>query len=292
MGEAISGLGLYKKNLRTSFGVFSSVLKARLIIISRYKGSLTMELFMPVVFAALPILLGISIGANPNIDVGGNWETSTGTSDFKAYMLIGASTFMVVMLMTWLVGYWLRREMVTGTLESVWVSPAEKYLVIAGVTGYALIRAFIAFIASFLLGSLIFGINPFQGNIGIAVLFILLGLLPLWGISFLFGALILRIKEADSIINLLQWVLAFFMGVYFPVAALGPFLEWVAKSFPPTWMTNGVRASLLDIGYFFGSWYADIAILFIFAAVFPLLGYAIFQGTQKRMKKTQGIGMY
>ncbi len=291
MSGAIAGLGLYSKNLGTSFGVFASVLRARLIIISRYKGSLTMELFMPIVFAALPILLGTSI-ASSGVSVGDNWMEATGTADFKAYMLIGSCTFMVVMLMTWLVGYWLRREMVTGTLESVWVTPAKKYLVIAGVTGYALIRALVAFTVSFLIGSLIFGVNPFQGNIMIAVFFIMLGLLPLWGISFLFGALILRIKEADSIINLLQWVLAFFMGVYFPVTALPGFLEFVAKSFPPTWMTNGVRASLLDIGYFFGSWYADIAILFVFAAVFPLLGYAIFHGSERRQKKTQGMGMY
>lgn len=287
----MAGLGLYQKNLRTSFNVFSAVLKARLLIISRYKGSLLMELFMPIVFAALPILLGISI-ANAGTPVGENWETSTGTQDFKGYMLIGACTFTVVMLMTWLVGFWVRREMVTGTLESVWITPAKKYLVIAGVTGYALIRAFVAFIISFLLGSLIFGINPFQGNMLVAVAFILVGLLPLWGISFLFGALILKIKEANSVINLLQWLLAFFMGVYFPVTALPSFLQFIAKSFPPTWMTNGVRAALLNIGYFFETWYMDLAVIFVFAAVLPLLGYAVFVGTERRLKKNEGMGMY
>jgi ABC-2 type transport system permease protein len=284
-------MGYYDKSPKTSFGVFSTVLKARLRIISRYKGALMMELFMPIVFAALPILLGVSI-ASGGVDVGGNWEETTGTSDFKAYMLIGASTFMVVMLMTWLVGFWLRREMVSGTLESVWVSPAKKYLVIGGVTGYALIRAFVAFILSFLLGSLIFGINPFQGNMLMAVAFILVGLLPLWGISFIFGALILRIKEADSIINLLQWVLSFFMGVFFPVTVLPGFLRLIAQSFPPTWMTNGVRAALLDVGFFFETWYLDLAIIFVFAAVFPLLGYGIFLASERRMKKTSGLGMY
>jgi ABC-2 type transport system permease protein len=285
-------MGYYDKNRKTSFGVFSTVLRARLRIISRYKGALLMELFMPIVFAALPIMLGVSIASGGDVDVASNWEKTTGTADFKAYMLIGASTFMVVMLMTWLVGFWLRREMVSGTLESVWVSPAKKYLVIGGVTGYALIRAFVAFILSFLIGSVVFGINPFQGNILMAVLFILAGLLPLWGISFIFGALILRIKEADSIINLLQWVLSFFMGVFFPVTVLPGFLRVVAQSFPPTWMTNGVRAALLDVGYFFETWYMDLAIIFVFAAVFPLLGYGIFLASERRMKKTSGLGMY
>ncbi|MFQ6061015.1 MAG: ABC transporter permease [Thermoplasmata archaeon] len=291
MSAPIADLGLFRKNVKTTFNVFTTVLKTRLIIISRYKGSLLMELFMPIVFAALPILLGISL-ASGGTPVEENWRISTGTQDFKAYMLIGACTFMVVTLMIWLVGFWIRREMVTGTLESVWITPAKKYLVIAGVTGYALLRAFVAFVLSFLLGSLIFGVNPFQGNMLIAVLFILIGLLPLWGISFLFGALILKIKEANSLINLLQWLLAFFMGVYFPITALPTFLQYVAKAFPPTWMTNGVRASLLDIGYFFGSWYFDLAVIFAFAMVFPLLGYAIFFGTERRLKRNEGMGMY
>ncbi|UCD92394.1 MAG: ABC transporter permease [Methanobacteriota archaeon] len=291
MGTAIAGLGLYKKTPRTSFGVFASVLKARLIIISRYKGSLIMELFMPIVFAALPIMLGVSL-ASGGTPVAENWKISSGTADFRAFMLIGACTFSVVSLMTWLVGFWVRREMVTGTLESVWVTPAKKYLVIGGVTGYALIRAFTAFIISFLIGSLIFGVNPFQGNILIAVLFIMIGLLPLWGISFMFGALILKVKEANSLINMLQWVLAFFMGVYFPVTVLPGFLRYVALSFPPTWMTNGVRASLLEVGYFFEHWYIDLAIIFVFAAVVPLLGYMVFMRTEKRLKKNQGMGLY
>ncbi len=291
MATSIAGLGLYKKTPRTTFGVFASVLKVRFIIISRYKGSLLMELFMPIVFAALPIMLGVSL-ASSGTPVAENWKISTGTGDFKAFMLIGSCTFMVVSLMTWLVGFWVRREMVTGTLESVWVTPAKKYLVIGGVTGYALIRAFVAFILSFLLGSLIFGVNPFQGNIMIAVLFIMVGLLPLWGISFMFGALILKVKEASSLINMLQWVMAFFMGVYFPVTVLPPFLRYVALSFPPTWMTNGVRASLLDVGYFFEHWYIDLAIIFVFAAIVPLLGYAVFMRTERRLKKNQGMGLY
>lgn len=291
MAGPIAGLGYYEKSARTSFGVFSTVLKARFRIISRYKGALLMELFMPIVFAALPILLGVSI-ASGGVDVGQNWKDTTGTADFKAYMLIGSSTFMVVMLMTWLVGFWLRREMVSGTLESVWVTPAKKYLVIGGVTGYALIRAFVAFILSFVVGSFVFGINLFQGNMLMAAMFILVGLLPLWGISFMFGALILRIKEADSIINLLQWVLSFFMGVFFPVTVLPGFLRLIALSFPPTWMTNGVRAALLDVSFFFETWYFDLAMILVFAAVFPLMGYGIFIATERRMKKTQGMGMY
>jgi ABC-2 type transport system permease protein len=125
-----------------------------------------------------------------------------------------------------------------------------------------------------------------------AIIFLLVGLVPLWGLAFLFGALILKIKEANSVINSLQWVLSFLMGVFFPIAAFPPLLRYVALSFPPTWMNQGVRASLLNISYFFGTWYLHLAVMFVFAAVVPLMGYAIFLSTERRLKRREGVGQY
>ncbi len=93
-------------------------------------------------------------------------------------------------------------------------------------------------------------------------------------------------------VNSLQWVVSFLMGVFFPIAAFPPLLRWVALSFPPTWMNQGVRASLLDLSFFFESFYLHLAIMWVFVAVVPLLGYAIFLTTERRLKKKQGVGQY
>ena len=290
-------LGLCKMSASSNLNIITTVLKARFKIISRYKGALLFEFFIPIVFAAMPIMLGTAIaGGSANAAV--NFQNNTayagnpGTMDYKLYMLIGANTFMTVSLMLWLVGYWIRREQETGTLEPLYLSPAKKIYVVSGVTLYALIRASITFFVSFFLGSLIFGVNPFQGNILLALLFLFIGLIPLWGISFLFGALILKIKEANSLIQMMQWIVAFFMGVYFPVTMFPPFLRYIAMAFPPTWMNNGVRASLLNLSYFFGTWYADLAMICVFGAVVPLLGYYVFMKTGQRMKRNEGVGQF
>lgn len=288
---ASRGLGLARMSPRSNLAIIGTVLKARFLIISRYRGSLFLESLLPLVFAALPILIGVAV-AGSDAAASENFAANVGTGDYKLFMLLGASVFMVVSIMLWIVGFWIRREMEMGTLESIYLAPAKRIHVVSGIASYAFIRAFIAFGVAMALGSLVFGVNPFRADVGTAVMFLVLGLLPLWGLAFLFGALILKIKEANSVINSLQWVVSFVMGVFFPIAAFPPLLRWAALAFPPTWMNQGVRASLLDLSYFFENFYIHLAVMWVFVAVVPLLGYAIFLSTERRLKRKQGLGQY
>lgn len=265
---------------------------ARLKIISRYKGALFMEALLPIVFAALPILLGVSVAAAGGGDPATAFLANTGTSNFKLYMLIGASTFMVVSLMLWLVGYWVRREQESGTLEALYLAPSKRIYVLAGVTTYAMIRSLIAFALAITLGSVIFGVNPLEGNVLSAMMFLSLGLLPLWGISFLFGAFVMKIKEANSVIQLMQWVVAFLMGVYFPLTFFPPLLRWVAMAFPPTVINDGMRGALLDLQTLYGGWYVNLAVLVAMAFVMPYLGYEVFLRMERRIKAREGVGQF
>lgn len=288
---ATGTLGLSTMSSRSNWDVVLTVLKARFLIISRYRGSLFLETLLPLVLAALPILIGVSV-AGGDAAASTNFQDRVGTSDYRLYMLLGATVFVVVSTMLWIVGFWIRREMEIGTLESVYLAPAKRLYVVSGIASYAFIRSMVAFVVALLIGSLVFGVNPFQGEVLMAVAFLLVGLLPLWGMAFLFGAFIMKVREANSVINSMQWVVSFFMGVFFPIAAFPPLLQYVALSFPPTWMNHGVRAALLNLSYFFGTWYLDLAVLFAFALVVPLLGYQAFLTTEHRLKKREGVGQY
>ncbi len=288
-GVVSRGFGLGRPGWRARLDVVRTVFIARIHIITRYKGAIFMEALLPIVFAAMPVLLGTAFaGAN----AAQNFQANTGTANYKLYMLLGASTFTVVSIMLWLIGYWVRREQETGTLESIALAPARRVWVLAGVTSYAFVRAFIAFLIAIALGSVVFQVNPFEHGVGLALVFLAIGLIPLWGLAFIFGAFIMKIKEADSVIQVLQWVLAFLVGVFYPLKLLPPMMQAVAGLFPPTVMTDGIRASILDIGYFYGNAYANLAVLFAMALVVPLLGYEVFEVTERRLRKKEGVGHY
>lgn len=263
--------------------------RMRLINISRYPGQLLMEIIIPIVFASMPMLLGQATAGD---DASANFAANTGTANYVAYMLIGANTFTLVSNAFWHIANWLRFEQETGTLEAVYLTPTSSTVLVAGVSIYSAVRGLVSALLAYIIGCLIFRVNPFAGDVALALLFIFVGLIPLYGLTFLFGAIILRVKESNSILNLMQWVVSFLMGVFFPITALPPFLRAVAQLFPPTWMVNGVRSALLGVGYFLETWYLDMAVLWVFLLAAPLFSMWVFQRVERSLRKNEGIGTF
>ena len=290
------GFGLARPGWHASLAVAWTVFVARLRIITRYKGAILLESFLPIFFAAMPILLGIAVAGSEE-NAASNFFQNTqaagqGTMEYRVYMLLGSSTFMVVSLMLWLIGYWVRREQETGTLESIYLTPAKRLYVLVGVTSYSLVRSLAAFIVAMFVGSLLFGVNPLAGNFLAAIGYLMLGIPALWGLSFFFGALIMRVKEANSVIQLIQWVVPFFMGIYFPVTMFPPLVRITAMAFPPTLMNDAMRSALLNIPSLYGPGYVVLGLMFMAAWITPLLGYEFFGMMERRIKRNEGVGLY
>lgn len=275
--------------LSSKLSVVLATARMRLMLVSRYKGQLFTEILIPIVFASMPILLGRATAGDA---AEANFLANTGTSNYIGYMLIGSSTFLIVSFAFWLVGYWLRFEQETGTLEAIYLTPTSRVWNAAGVSLYSAVRSLISGTIAYFVGSLIFGVNPFQGEMLLALAFVLVGLLPLFGMTLLFGALVIKVKEANALINLMQWSVSLLMGVFFPVAVFPPLMRALALAFPPTWMVNGVRSALLGVGFFFGEWYLDFAVLWAFLLIAPLLGYWVFSGMERHVRRNAGMGEY
>jgi ABC-2 type transport system permease protein len=282
-------ISLTQTNPLTRWLLVWNVALARLRMQSRYRGWFLLDIMIPTVLAAMPILLGrATAGAN----AAQNFAANTGTPNYVAYLLIGSNVFMMVSGALWNVGYWLRREAETGTLEALYMAPTERVWILLGISFYGVARLVVNFALAFTIGCLIFQVNPLQGNIPIALAFLLLGMVPVFGISLLYGALILKVKEADALIQIAQWGLTFLMGIYFPITVFPPLLRAVALLFPPTWMNNGVRAALLGVGYFFGTAYFDLAVLGVFAVLAPYLGIWLFTRAEDNVRRNEGVGEF
>jgi ABC-2 type transport system permease protein len=276
-------------NISTPLSVTLASARMRLTTITRYPGQLVMDIIIPIVFAAMPILLGRA-SAGDNVEE--IFAANTGTANYVAYMLIGSSVFVIVSNAFWHIAYWLRWEQESGTLEALYLTPTHRIWVAAGTALYSCLRGLFSALTAFLLGSLILRVNPFQGEVALALAFIVVGLIPLYGLTLLFGAVILKVKEANALVNLMQWGVSFLMGIFFPIAIFPPLLKVLAMLFPPTWMTNGVRSALLGVGYFFDAWYLDLAVLWAFLLVTPYFGYWIFSRTENSVRRNEGMGQF
>jgi len=263
--------------------------RMRILTISRYPGQLIMDIILPIVIAAMPILLGRATAGDQAAAI---FEANTGTANYVGFMIIGSSVFTIVSSAFWHIAHWVRWEMETGTLESLYLAPGGRLWVAMGTALYSLIRSVLSSIVAYLLGSWILGVNPFQGELLLALLFIIVGAVPLYGMALLFGAVILKLREASALINVMQWAVSLLMGVFFPIAVLPPAMRFLALIFPPTWMTNGVRSALLGVGYFFEEWYLDLAMLGVFLIVAPFMGYWVFLRVETGIRRNEGVGQY
>jgi len=263
--------------------------RLRLLNISRYPGQMLMEIIIPIIFAAMPMLLGRATGG---ANAAANFQANTGTANYVAYLLIGANVFTIVSTAFWTIAYWIRFEQETGTLEAIYLTPTSSLALASGVALYSAMRGLTSSTLAYLLGCLIFGVNPFQGDVLLALAFIFVGLIPLYGMAFLFGALVLKVKESNALVGLMQWLVSFLMGIFFPVAVLPPLVRVVALAFPPTWMVNGARSALLGVGYFFGTWYRDMAMLWAFLLFAPLFSFWVFQRVEAGIRRNEGVGEF
>ncbi len=271
------------------FRIALAVAATQLRIASRYPGALLIDISLPILITLAPVLLGNTLA---NMVGTQSFAANTGTSDYAAYMLIGSSVFFMVRSALLNMGMWIQREQRSGTLESLYLTPTSRFWLLSGVFLYSIGRSACVFCISFTLGCLIFAINPLQGNISLALAFLILGAVPIQGISLAYGALVLRFKEAEALIQIAQWIVGLLMGLYFPLAILPWPLQGLALIFPPTWVNNGVRAALLDVAWFTGAWYTDLAIVGLFGIVMPYLGYWLFRQIERALQRNEGIGMY
>jgi ABC-2 type transport system permease protein len=237
----------------------------------------------------MPILLG---QAAAGADAAANFAAKTGTTNYVAYLLIGSNAFILVTRAFWDIAYWLRFEQETGTLEAIYLTPTGSLTLASGVALYSICRGLLTTLLAYLLGCLVFQVNPIAGDVLLALVFIFVGLIPLYAVAFLFGALVLKVKESNALVGVMQWLVSFLMGIFYPVTVLPPLARALALAFPPTWMVNGVRSALLGVGFFFETWYQDLAILGGFLLFVPLLSLWVFRQVEAGLRRNQGVGEF
>ena len=101
------------------------------------------------------------------------------TPNFAGFLLIGGGAFLLVTRALWGFGHWLRQEMQTGTLESLYLTPASMATILAGVALAFMLYSALFFVGAMVVGALLFQVVFQTSNLPMALLFLVIGLPPL-----------------------------------------------------------------------------------------------------------------
>jgi ABC-2 type transport system permease protein len=214
----------------------------------------------------------------------------SGTGDYLGYILIGTVLTNFVMAVFWGMGYALKNDMDTGVLEANWLLPIPRILMLVGRTLTSLATTAVTSVVMLVTAALVFGFRP-SGDALAAFLTALPMLLGLYGFGIAFAAVVLIMKDANTLVDVSSFLVQILSGSSFPVQALPRWLFPLALALPITYGLDAVRYYLLDsqpllpIGW-------ELGLMFFFLAVMLALGARAFRGLERRVRRTGSLGQH
>lgn len=273
-----------------------STAKKEILVNLRYPLWVVFWAIMPIFWLAPFIFQGHAL-------TGGRFSESfgelAGSTDFVTFAIIGSSLYAYVMSALWGMGLSLRREQWGGTLETILVSPCNKFFILFGkALSDSALTTFYA-VVQFVLASLLFGARIRVENLVFAVSAVLLMIMALYGIGFMLSGLILMYREPGALLNFIDTLIYTVCPVNYPLKALalffgstGYYVMMVSLAFPLTPALEAVRAFLLPS---FNP-YLNIAIALSYLSgatvVFLTVGMILFNLVEKKVRKKGAIEAY
>jgi ABC-2 type transport system permease protein len=260
------------------------------MIFRRYPSWMLSVFVWPVLFPFGYIFTAKALGG-PDGAALETFRSLTGTADYVGFIVVGSVLWMWLNMTLWDVGMYLRSEQMHGTLESNWLCPTWRVSLMLGGALMKLLISLVFLTISMLEFRLVFGVRVAGGDIGLALLVLLLVIPTIHGIGIAFASLVLRFKEANAMVFLVRGVFMIFCGITFPLAVLPAWMQGVAAALPLTYAIRDIRAVVLA-GATFADIRSDLLVLAGFALVLPALGYTIFYLTERRSRRTGDLGQY
>jgi ABC-2 type transport system permease protein len=188
------------------------------------------------------------------------------------------------------VGIALRQEQLTGTLESLLMTPTSVATIQVGSAVYDLIYVPIRTALFFVIIALIFGIHFEPSGIGPAIFSLLLFIPFVWGLGVANAAVTLTVRRGGGAIALVVSGLLVSSGAFFPLELLPGWFTSFAQYNPISLAVEGIRRPLLGGGWE-GVWprgllLAPIAVVTLAAGLFA------FRLALRREQRRGTLGLY
>ena len=164
-----------------------------------------------------------------------------------------------------------------GTIEYTFMAPLSRPVHLLGMglfaVGYGVIRAGLLFgiVAA------IFGLSLPDANFAGALVVLAVASISFLGVGMMTAVLPLISPEKGAQLGFVaQGVMLVVSGVYYPVAVLPSWMQWVSTISPATYALRGIRRAILE-GAGFGVLWADVWPLLVIGVVAVPLGLEIFR---------------
>ena len=253
----------------------------------RYPLNAVSSIFQPIIWLAPVYFMGKAFSVNGQAQ---GFAQYSGTSDFMSFIVIGTLLTNFINSVFWGMGFSLKEDMDSGVMESNWLTPIPRLLILIGhsLTNLTITAATSA--AMLVVAALLFGFHA-SGDVLSALLPVIPMLLGLYGFGFAFAALVLVMREANTMVDVTSFLVQIFSGSNFPVNSLPKWLLPVALALPLTYGLDAVRGYLFTIPTILPlRW--EMVLLVFFMIVMLWLGSWAFGSLERRVRKWGTLGQH
>jgi ABC-2 type transport system permease protein len=253
----------------------------------RYPLNAVSNIFQPIIWITPVYFMGKAFSVNGQAL---GFEAYSGTSDYMSFILLGTVLTNFILTVFWGMGYALKNDMDAGVLESNWLTPVPRLLILVGRTLSSLLVTAITSAIMLLIASALFGFKP-TGNTLAAFLTAIPMLIGLYGFGFAFAGVVLLMREANTLVDVSSFLVQGFSGTNFPVKSLPTWLIPIALILPLTYGLDAVRGWLLQTDTLLPI-RVEIGILIVFMFVMLWFGAWVFHRVERRVRTLGTLGQH
>jgi ABC-2 type transport system permease protein len=278
---------LSQPNLRTQLRALYVIARKDWKVFWRYPLNAVSNIFQPIIWITPVYFMGKAFSTNGQAL---GFEAYSGTSDYMSFILLGTVLTNFILTVFWGMGYALKNDMDAGVLESNWLTPVPRLLILVGRTLSSLLVTIITSAIMLLIAGALFGFRP-TGNTLAAFLTAIPMLIGLYGFGFAFAALVLLMREANTLVDVSSFLVQGLSGTNFPVQSLPTWLIPIALILPLTYGLDAVRGFLLQSDTILPI-QVEIGILIVFMFVMLWFGAWVFHRVERRVRTLGTLGQH
>ena len=286
-------MSLSKLNLKTRINSFYMSGKTEFIHLMSYPLDAIVSVINMFLIVTWIVLAGLSFA-----DKGSTYEKT-----FPSIVIYGTIMFMIVSSIMWMVGRYVRRQQLFGTMEQIYMAPTDMITVmIFSAFGRSLFLVIVILVTVILFG-LLFPVTI--GNVILAGIIFIGGILAALGISLFFGAATMGMKRAEVLNNLVSFAAMFLMAAFFPFSFLPRPLRIIALFLPVAYATDALRAVMINnwspelmqfypakIFTYMTPIGVEILVIYVSSIILIILGLFMVKKAEKHLLKKSGLGEY
>ena len=253
----------------------------------RYPLNAVSSIFQPIIWLTPVYFMGRAFSLNGQAL---GFAQYSGTADYMSFLLIGTVLENFINAVFWGMGYALKNDMDSGVMESNWLTPVPRLLILVGRSITNLLVTIATSAIMLMLAILLFGFQA-SGDVLNAFLPVLPMLIGLYGFGFAFAALVLLMREANAMVDMSSFLVQLFSGSSFPVNSLPRWLLPISLALPLTYGLDAARGFLLKTNTILPI-YWELLLLVIFMAVMLWLGTWAFKSLERHVRKLGTLGQH